>query len=211
MSIEKFNKSEKINSTQTPVLTKFVVLMQKLFLFLIKHKKITGTIVVIFILIVGYNSLFTKKSTKDQINIKTITAQIDKSFDFPALNNNGKPTGSKIKLKITNVEKTSQVVVKDQVYTAKNNKMFLIVNLELKNDSTSSQNILPGDLLRLSIASNEDNKFAPDLHNNLVPISAISTKIDRVGFVIPMDVKDFKLFVGEIEGKKESVLINFPS
>jgi hypothetical protein len=211
MPAEKINKTEKIISTQTPALSKTVSIVQKIFSLFMKHKKVSMVIIGILIIFIGYNFLFTKKSTKDQTNIKSITVQIDKSFDFPAITNNGKPSGSKIKLKITNVEKTSQVVVKDQVYAAKNNKMFLIANLELKNDSTSAQNILPGDLIRLSIGDNQDTKFAPDLHNNLVPVSAISTKIDRVGFVIPSEEKNFNLYVGEIEGKKETVSINFPS
>ena len=114
-------------------------------------------------------------------------------------------------MKIDRIEKTNQVFVSDKTVTAKNNKKFLIVQLELKNDATQTTNLLPGDLIRLTIGGDEDNKFAPDLHNNLVPIAAISTKIDRVGFVIPEMAREFKLYVGEIEGKKEAISVNFPS
>jgi hypothetical protein len=101
--------------------------------------------------------------------------------------------------------------VKDQTFTAKNNKTFLIINLELRNDEASVQNIIPGDLVRLAIAGSDDTRFAPDLHNSLVGIAAISTKSDRVGFVIPQEAKNFKLYVGELEGKKEEVKVDFPS
>jgi hypothetical protein len=112
---------------------------------------------------------------------------------------------------VATAEKTNKVLVNDKSFTATNNKMFLIVNLELKNEATLAYNILPGDLVRLAYSGNDDDKFAPDLHNNLILVSAISTKLDRVGFVVPEEVNDFKLFVGEIEGKKETVEMHFPA
>lgn len=176
-----------------------------------KRKKLIIGILVLLVVFVGVGWVRGRKPIVKQEAAKTITTSVDKNFDFPALNNQGKLIyNTKIKLKITNVEKTNQVMVKDQTYTAKNNKLFLIVNLEVKNDASQAVNILPGDLIRLSY-NEEDNKFAPDLHNNLVPIAAISTRIDRVGFVIPADIKEFKLYVGELEGKKETVKVGFPS
>ncbi len=173
------------------------------------HKKLAVTILIVAVLIFIYNGL-SRKSTTTNI-VRSANLKIGKSFDFAALNNSGKPAGSKIKFTISSAEKTNQVLVNDKVFTAKNNKMFLILNLELKNDATTLLNILPGDLIRLYINGDEENKFAPDLHNNLVPVSAISTKLDRVGFVIPDSAKSFKIFVGELEGKKESIDMSFPS
>jgi len=85
------------------------------------------------------------------------------------------------------------------------------VNLELTNESTQPLNLLPGDLIRLTIGDNKETKYAPDLHNNLVPVAAISTRVDRVGFVIAENEKNFTLSVGEIDGKKEEVGVGFPS
>ena len=179
--------------------------------FISKRKKLIIGLFVLLIIFVGVGWVRGRKPIVKQEAAKTITTSVDKNFDFPALNNQGKSIyNTKIKLKITNMEKTNQVMVKDQTYTAKNNKLFLIVNVEMKNDASQAVNILPGDLIRLSY-NEEDNKFAPDLHNNLVSIAAISTRIDRVGFVIPADIKEFKLYVGELEGKKETVKVAFPS
>ncbi|MBI3282871.1 hypothetical protein HYZ70_02235 [Candidatus Curtissbacteria bacterium] len=100
-------------------------------------------------------------------------------------------------------------MVKDQMVPATNNKMFLVINLELKNDSTTAVNIIPSDLIRLVYKGDEDNKFAPDLHNNAVSIAAISTRPDRLGFVIPQDIKEYKLLVGELDKKKDEVEIKF--
>ncbi len=169
---------------------------------------VLAILLIVTILIFQRNA---KSASSKTTPVKTITVTVDKSFEFPALNNQGKATKEKIKFTIANAEKTNQVTVKDQVFTAKNNKLFLIINLEYKNDTTTSLNIFPGDLIRLTYDGKDENKFAPDLHNNLVPISAISTKLDRIGFVVPDSIKDFKLFIGELEGKKETVEINFPS
>lgn len=178
---------------------------------LVKHKKVVIGITVMILLVLGGSFIRIKNTNSQTVSPKIITSKVDKEFEFSAVNNQGKPVNSKLKLKITNVEKTNQVIVKDQTYTATNNKLFLIVNLALKNDATSPNSIIPGDLVRLTYNNNEDNKYAPDLHNNLVTIAAISTKSDRLGFVIPETAKDFKLLIGELEGKKENVSVDFPS
>lgn len=180
--------------------------------FISTHKKLVITLVLIFLLGAGFIQVGKlRRPNANTSPAKTITQQVDKSFDFAALNNQGKAVTNKIKMKIATAEKTNQVLVKEQTFTAKNNKLFLIVNLELKNDATLPLNILPGDLIRLVVNGDNENKFAPDLHNNLVLVSALSTRIDRVGFVIPDTAKSFKLYIGELEGKKEEVSINFPS
>lgn len=175
------------------------------------RKKRFVILVVVALLILGFVTYRQNLRSSSGGSAKSVKTQVDKSFTFTAVNNQGKPTGVKIKLRIADMEKTNQVVVKDQTYTATNNKMFLIVNLELRNDETTAQNILPGDLVRLAVAGNEDTRYAPDLHNSLVGIAAISTKTDRLGFVIPQEAKGFTLYVGELEGKKEEVKVDFPS
>lgn len=176
-----------------------------------RRKKLVITIVAVILVVFAFRIFLARRYSPSTPKPQVVAVSIDKIFDFPALNNLGKPTGNKIRLKIAQVEKSNQVIVKDQTFTAKNNKLFLIVNLELKNDATTPLNILPGDLIRLTYNNDENNKYAPDLHNNLVLISAISTKLDRVGFVIPDNAHNFKLEVGELEGKKESVAVEISS
>lgn len=195
------------------VLPKLRNLKEKIIAVVVAKKKLIVGLIAIIIVVVILNSIFLGNNKNNKNTpAKTISAEISKSFDFPALNNSGKPAGNnKIRLTIASAEKTNQVLVNDKVYTAKNSKLFLIINLEFKNDISQPLNILPGDLIRLSYNGDESNKFAPDLHNNLVPVAAISTKLDRIGFVIPEKAKDFKLYIGELEGKKEEVQISFPS
>lgn len=178
--------------------------------FISKSKKLIIILVIVFA-VLGFLKFSAKKPKGSTSGAKSTTVNINRSFVFPALDNQGKPISNTIILKIANAEKTNQVLVRDQVFTAKNNKLFLIVNLELRNDVTSTVNILPGDLIRLAIGNDRETRYAPDLHNNLVPVAAISTKIDRVGFVIPDTAKNFSLFIGEIEGGKQEVSIVFAS
>lgn len=144
----------------------------------------------------------------EQTAVTSQTLSLNKKFSFPGLDETGKKKG-KIELRITDVEKTNQVIVQDKTYTAKNNKVFLIVNLELKNETTQRLNIFPGDLMRLVVDDQEEKKFAPDLHNNYVQVAPISTKIERVGFVIDAKATNLKLQVGELEGEKEILTVKF--
>src|SRR3989344_931791 len=177
----------------------------------LKRKKRFLIGIIVVLVIFGYLNISSRKTSGSTNGAKTVTVNIDRNFEFPALNNQGKQVTDNIKFRIKGVEKTNQVLVKDQIFTAKNNKLFLIVNIDLRNDATFPLNILPGDLVRLSIENNKDTRYAPDLHNNLVSVAAISTKIDRVGFVIPDTSKNFVLYIGQIEGDKQEISLNFPS
>lgn len=164
--------------------------------------------------IVGYFS-FRWVVGKKAISKRTDASQrsvavVNQEFEFPGLTNEGSPKG-KIKMTVTTAEKNSEVLVKDQTFKAKDGKIFLIVNLELTNDSTRQLNIFPGDLIRLSVEGKEDRKFAPDLHNNMVLIAPISTKLDRVGFVVEEASSDYRLQVGELDGEKQTIKLNFTS
>jgi len=177
----------------------------------VKRKKRFLIVIAIVIGVLALLNYPVKKKNGDTSGAKTVSVNVEKNFEFPALDNSGKETKNIIHFKIKSVEKTNQVLVKDQVFTAKNNKLFLIVNLDLKNEATVPLNILPGDLVRLSVENDHETRYAPDLHNNLVQVAAISTRIDRVGFVIPDSTKNFILYIGEIEGDKQEILLNFPS
>lgn len=194
------------------VLPKIQDFKNRLWNIILSRKKLVASLVIVVIGIFLLSQPYRRKVENTNIPVsKSITATIAKSFDFPAFNNQGKPSGGKMKFTITNAEKTNQVMVNDKVIPAKNDKLFLILNIELKNDATTSNNIFPGDLIRLAYNTDEENKFAPDLHNNFVSVAALSTKLDRVGFVVPNNAKNFKIYVGELEGKKEAVVVGFPS
>lgn len=174
-------------------------------------KKLVILIAILLIVSITYLTLFSRKNSAQLQGAVSEIIKVDKSFDFPAVNNSGKATGTKVKFKISQAERTDRVLVKDQSVKATNKKLFLVINLDLKNDATIPVNITPGDLIRLTYANDKENLYAPDLHNNAVQIAPISTRNDRLGFVIPQEVSQFKLLVGELEKKKEEVQLKFDS
>lgn len=176
-----------------------------------KKPRVLITITLLVLIIFFGFKMLTKKVVNTTTPQKLQAAQkvdLGNSISFIGLDMQGKATKSKIKMTFVSAEKSSDVLVKDQSYKAKEGKAFLIVNLELQNDTTDKLNIIPGDLIRLTVGS-DDKKYAPDLHNNTVLISPISVKNDRVGFVVDSGVNNFKLLVGELEKKKEEVDIKF--
>lgn len=200
-ALNKKRKNRKKGKKLLKVLIFLVLLSISIFLFKDKVKNF----------IYSYsNKQTSKQKVKGEQMVKSQTITLDKKFEFPGFNEAGKKKGT-IELKIIEVEKTNQVIVQDKNYTAKNNKIFLIINLELKNETTKRLNIFPGDLIRLIVDDQEKKKFAPDLHNNYVLISPISTKIDRIGFVIDQNFKNLKLQVGELDEEKEILEIKFPT
>lgn len=193
--------------------TTSVVLNLVLFIknFFVKRKKLAiGLILLLTLSIFAFNQFNGKTKGVEELSDKEVVV-VDSSFEFPALDSQGQPTKDKIKFTISTAEKTGQVLVQDKVYTARNQKKFLIINLALKNDFARLVNIFPGNLVRLTYTGEEENRFAPDLHNNLVQVSAISTKLERIGFVVPEEEVFFNLYVGELEGEKEIVEVKFKS
>lgn len=105
---------------------------------------------------------------------------------------------------LKNIELRDVIIYRGQVAPAVAGRVFVIVNLEITNDSPYAVKMNVKDYFRL-IVDDKQQKFAPDIHNDPVTIQAISTKATRVGFPIDDTFKNLKLQVGEISGKKEIV------
>ena len=129
--------------------------------------------------------------------------EIGKDFEFP-IKKWGKEN---FKIKLVKAVKVKIVTSKGQPITANKGKDFLLVYLEIENNQETPIVIDSQNYFRLQ--DNEGKKFAPDLLNGPIKIAAISTRKDQVGFIIPEAQKEFKLLVGEIEGKKEEIVFNF--
>lgn len=107
---------------------------------------------------------------------------LQKTVIFPALLDSGKYNGE-ISLSVVSAERTNEVMVKNNPIRANKDRFFLIINLELKNESTQKVGVVSSDLVRLKVGEN-GTELAPDLHNKLVLVSPVSTKSDKIGFVV---------------------------
>lgn len=133
--------------------------------------------------------------------------KLDQNAWLSALDSNGATTGDWLELTFTKAEKTKSVLIKGKSATAKNDKFFLVLYFEIKNDSDRPLFLFPVDLIRLVKA--DGKLFAPSVHQNLVEIRPISIKVSNVGFVVEKGEKDFILRVGEVGGEKKDVHVNF--
>lgn len=147
------------------------------------------------------------KASSEQSNVikspeKTIN--LNKDFSFPIKNDKGEEV-AKIKFTIESTELRQDILIKGQKASAIDGKVFLIINIKLRNDSTQKFIINTRDYIRLSVNGNDKELLAPDIHNDPVEVQAISTKETRVGFPISRSDKNLKLRVGEINGNKTTI------
>lgn len=130
---------------------------------------------------------------------------LNREFSFSLKDDKGKDI-SKVRYIIESAEIHDELILKGQRAKAVKGRTFLILNLKIKNDFKQGIKINSRDYLRLSMNKASEH-LAPDVHNDPVEVQAISTKYTRVGFPINESDKNLVLQVGEIEGKKESILL----
>lgn len=184
---------------------------------LTKKRLLVGGAVVLAVLVVGviFSALSSKPTNKhnqvaasidNQLNIAnpTATISLNKEFEFT-------PIGQKTKIKyiIDTTELRPEIVVKGQKATAVLGKTFLIINLKLQNKDNLPIEINARDYIRLAVGDQNQETFAADIHNDPVEIQPISTKLTRIAFPVMSSAKNFKLQVGEINGSKTTVDLNF--
>lgn len=182
----------------------------------INKKNIIIGIVVIAVILFLVPRLFSTENTTsqnnntDSIRVKPAVASVDvnRTFSFPLKNDADEEVGE-LEYEIIKAEKLDEIVVQGSKATAVEGRTFLILNLKIKNVLNQSLEINTKDYVRLSVNGNKDDWLAPDIHNDPVKVQAISTKNTRIGFPINDSDKDLVLRVGEINGEKEEVPLNF--
>ena len=170
----------------------------------ISPKKVALTLVIVVVIAAGVLIALSQFGRTDTFE-QNVAAEIpiNKSFRFPVYDQNGKATDLFLAMNLTSAQKMKNILIQGKPATAREGKIFLIINLEVANDQKQPLNIAPVDLIRLVDA--QGKKFAPDVHNEAVAVEPISVKKTRVGFVIDEPSPGFELQVGEINGSKETI------
>lgn len=143
-----------------------------------------------------------------QVSNAKATAQVNKEFLFPVKNSKGAEV-TKMKYFVESAELRDEIIVKGQKATAVQGRLFLILTIKITNDYTKSLEINAKDYIRLSMNGKDGELLAADIHNDPVLVQPVSTKYTRIGFPINDTDKQLVLNVGELEGKKEKVELNF--
>lgn len=136
------------------------------------------------------------------------TMVINKEFSFPIKDTEGKDI-STIKYLIESANLQDVILVKGERATAVTGRTFLILNLKITNSYKQGIQINSRDYVRLIVDGKKDELIAADIHNDPVEVQAISTKSTRIGFPIDEKYKSLEIQVGEINGSKEDIKINF--
>lgn len=131
---------------------------------------------------------------------------MDKTFDFIGRDQNGNSTADNLSLTFTTASKKDSVTIQGQKAAAKDGKIFLVLEVQIKNDSQQVLYLLPVDLIRLVM--DESTKMAPSVHQGMVEVRPVSTKFSNLGFVVDAGQKEFKFEVGEVDGEKQEMMIN---
>lgn len=138
------------------------------------------------------------------LNPAIASKDIKREFTFPLRNSKGEEISS-LKFNLETAEIRNEILVKGQRAKAVNGREFLIINLKITNQYSSSIQLNSKDYVRLAVNGNEGEWLAPDIHNDPVEVQADSTKYTRIGFPVNSTDKDFILRIGEINGNKETI------
>jgi len=135
-----------------------------------------------------------------------VLTKVDRSFELTAKEKNG-VKAEKIKFDLVSAEKVNQVARQGTPVKAPENQEFLILALELGNDTKETLYFSSAEVVRLLEG---EKRFAPDFHNQTVEIMPLSVKKDEVAFLVPKGNKQFKIQIGDVEQEqKEEVKIQF--
>ncbi len=165
-----------------------------------------GAVLIALIVIVsGIRVRALSQSKTTDTNPLLAQTDVSKDFKFEALLPNKK--ASEVNLRLTSAEKRTEILVQGKPAQTKNDKIFLVLNLEIDNSDSLPKYMSPVDVFRL--VSADGKLFAADVHSGMLEIQPLSTKLNKIAFVINKEDKQFNLKVGELEGEKEDIQINF--
>lgn len=184
------------------------------FRFAKSHKKVSAGVIVVTLLIVfvavakvtGNNPQAVVGGAASAANSQN-NINVNRRFEIPIKTKDGTETGEKLAITITNVEKTPSILIQNKPAKTKEGKTFLVINIEIQNDTKKQLNVRPIDMVRL--VGTDGRNYAPDVHNNEVPSEPVSLKKTRVGYVVDEGQNKFKLLIGEVRSSQETIEIEF--
>lgn len=183
----------------------------------INFKKVAPVaLLIIIIAVVAYRLTNASRTTAAPVandsryEVKGAVAikEINREFLFPIKDSKGK-TVTDLKYLIESAELRDEIIVKGQRAVAVKGRLFLILTVKITNDYNKGIDINARDYIRVATADNPEEKLAPDVHNDPVTVQAISTKYTRLGLPINDTDRKVTLFVGELNGEKESIELEF--
>lgn len=183
-----------------------------------KFKKLLIVVIgLIALSTIGYRLFSGISKTASVVNPKVIGAtsaqkvELNKVMDFEiqTINDSGQFLSKKDKIKfiITEAELKDSIKVKGEDRKVSDGQKYLILRIELQNDTPDRLAIISSKYVRL--IGLEDKKFSPDFHNAMIAIDPLSVRRDLVAYIVNSDSKTFKFQIGDLEGDKQIIEITF--
>lgn len=142
--------------------------------------------------------------TQNKGDVKTQKIILNQLFDLPVSKDNSLQP---LKVTFTTAQLTTRITVSSKTKTAPKGTRFLMVNLLFENANIKRVNLKTRDILRLIDTNNK--KFAPRYYNKSVAIEADAVKKDTLGFLVPDNIKTFKIQYGLPTGEKKILELKF--
>ena len=184
--------------------------------FVKSHKKATVFAVIVLVAGLGFFQMarinMDRSSAQAEVagnstSVSQGQVNINRKFDVAIKSSDGKPTGEDLHVTITSVEKAESILIQNKPARTKNGKIFLLINMEIRNDTKKELNVKPVDMVRL--VDSEGKTYAADVYNTDVTAEAVSIRKTRVGYVVDNSQKTFKLLIGEVREEQEPIEVNF--
>lgn len=181
---------------------------------------ILGFVILVFLGFQLFNNnkkLISNSSGSEQQDPKQIVSEsdnkvdINREFEFnvSAINDQGQilKNQEKIKFKLIEAELKKDIKLKGESKKTNDGQKYLILRIELQNDSVNRVAIISNKYIRL--VGDGEKKFSPDFHNAMIAIDPLSVRRDLVAYIVNDNVSNFTFQVGELEGDKQPIEIVF--
>ncbi|QQG43315.1 MAG: hypothetical protein HYW45_03910 [Candidatus Daviesbacteria bacterium] len=139
-------------------------------------------------------------------SVKSQRISLSESFEIPT-GLEGKDAGAPLKVSFQRAQLANRIFISGKPVMAKDGTKFLMLNFLLENSNSKALNVKTTDLIRL--IDQNGKKFAPSYFNKGKPLAADSTKKDTLGFLVPDNIKEFKIQYGTIDGPKKLLELKF--
>ncbi len=210
-----FAKSATLTSPTTVSANIISSLFSKVVKKLITTRKPLVIAALIVLLIIGVlvflratGKLFTPQSSSQITSSSTFaTADINRQFKITIKDASGKATGDTLLVNFVTAERANKILINGQSASARKDKDFLIININIENSTKDRLNVRPVDFVRL--VDDTGKSFAADVHNDVIKVEPLSTRKTRVGFVVDDNKNSFKFLLGEVSADRQTVEIKF--
>lgn len=133
--------------------------------------------------------------------------QLNKSFDFPIRDSENTEV-AKVLYEIERASLQNSFIYQGKLAKSVIGRTFLIFDLKITNEYIKAIQINTRDYIRIKV-NNSEELLAPEIHNDPVEIQADSTKYTRIGIPINETDKNIVLYIGELQGEKQEIKLNF--